>query len=122
MVVHEGYGSGDRGLDYTMDILQTRYKCCGAYSKEDYKKSFWIRTVWNATKFVPESCCSDPKACVLHTNAGLVHSKGCIVVLYNLADLRFKILGAVGIGVGCLLFVGMCLTWYYTISIYYVFS
>lgn len=42
IIIKEKYGTGDRELDYAVDLLQEKLRCCGAVSKDDYIGSQWI--------------------------------------------------------------------------------
>jgi len=112
IVIKEQYGIGDRQIDHDVDLLQERLKCCGARGYADYKNSTWINAYDSKTKFVPESCCSNPKLCTKSTNLTVVYLRPCDVELHTFTDKYFIVLGSVCVGMGGLEFIGACFTCY----------
>ena len=99
-VVKQRYASGEREVDYAVDLLQERFKCCGASGKDDYIGSEWAAVNKVPGKTVPESCCRNPIKCAKQTVVGEVFTQGCTEKLYTLAQDRFLVLGGLGVAVG----------------------
>lgn len=107
VIVKQKYGTGLRDLDYTVDLLQEKLKCCGAKSETDYSDSQWIKHSAQSGKYVPNSCCSDPSRCIKQTVKELVFKDGCNDSLSKLLMRSLTILGGIGIGLACIQLLGM---------------
>lgn len=111
-IVREKYGSGDRELDYAVDLLQERFKCCGADGRSDYNGSNWsLHYNKVSSKTVPQSCCGDPVKCAKATEDAEVFTVGCRQKLYTLVQDHYLILFGLGVGVGCAQLIGLILAW-----------
>jgi len=100
-VVREKYGSGDREMDYALDLLQEKFQCCGADGAGDYDGSVW--TTYNKVpgKSVPETCCQHPAKCVKQTVESEVFTQGCKQKLNSFVEDHYLVIGGVGLGSGC---------------------
>uniref|UniRef100_T1JK25 Tetraspanin n=1 Tax=Strigamia maritima TaxID=126957 RepID=T1JK25_STRMM len=96
-----------------IDDMQRQYKCCGAFSHEDWQYSKWQKSLSDQVEphnLVPESCCISKR----HNCGSIVHPSniyaynGCIdsFVQTNLQK-HLIILGAVGLGVCIIQIFGM---------------
>ena len=106
-IIMNKYGTGQRKIDYAVDLLQEKLQCCGADKWEDYKDSQW-RTGKGKGKVVPESCCKVPSACTQEQRNENINKFGCTEKLVNLSMRDLTILGGIGVGLACGQLLGMC--------------
>ncbi|GLV35535.1 Tetraspanin 74F [Carabus blaptoides fortunei] len=82
------------------DATQERLQCCGVYSADDWKTH------------VPESCCREPvpgkrQACQDLNTKGTRHEAGCLNITTMYVKDHAAVIGGAGIGVACLMILGM---------------
>ncbi|KAF0305160.1 Tetraspanin-11 [Amphibalanus amphitrite] len=74
------------------DLAQSRLKCCGVITK----------TEWGSS--IPSSCCPDePETCT----SGQAYSAGCKEKVKMYVKDHAKVIGGVGIGIACIMILGM---------------
>ncbi|XP_031557197.1 CD151 antigen-like [Actinia tenebrosa] len=96
-------------IDYNVNILQQRLKCCGAKNREDYKESRWRKEL-NPNKLVPLSCCienANKTSCYKDSSYDQVYEKGCISELKTFADNHMVLIGAIAAGISGIQLFGM---------------
>jgi len=112
-IIKSRYGTGNTDVDYAVDLVQEKLKCCGAVGPTDYggpnlnEQSEWYKKQ-KIVKTRPESCCSTPSKCTSETDEAFVYTKGCIDELIVFTKDNLVIIGSVGIGFACLQLIGMC--------------
>lgn len=98
------------------DAVQDYFKCCGLTTDYDDSYLIWRKKngAYQSDKLVPDSCCikkdsgairlcqSDPK--------NHAYSKDCYIQMKDFVMNHALILGGIGIGISCVLIVGMMLS------------
>ncbi|XP_018326784.1 CD151 antigen [Agrilus planipennis] len=85
------------------DETQHRLQCCGIYSYRDWQNN------------IPDSCCKEPvegkrQRCQLmfeQQNSFTLYQRGCLNVTVDFVKDHAAVIGGAGIGVACLMIVGM---------------
>ncbi|CAJ1049253.1 CD151 antigen-like isoform X1 [Xyrichtys novacula] len=96
-----------------VDNLQQEFKCCGSNSSSDWADSLWIRSRGADGRIVPDSCCKTPTdLCGRRDHPSNIYKVegGCISKLEIFIMEHLKVIGAVGVGIGCVQIIGMIVT------------
>ena len=91
-----------RAITQAWDQTQTRLKCCGIDSWQD----------WQSKGSIPESCCQETyggqrKPCESAPSSLTLYSNGCLNVATTFIREHAAIIGGAGIGVAILIIFGM---------------
>lgn len=83
------YGEkGQETVTASIDHIQKKMRCCGAYSSKDYIGSKWLNMAQNRTVLFPPSCTDVSKqqegSKFSKTSKAVVYDKGCINVIEKL--------------------------------------
>ncbi|XP_002160936.2 CD151 antigen isoform X1 [Hydra vulgaris] len=105
LVIINDYGTGIEALDYSVNLMQQKFKCCGASGPNDY--SAWVNRQ-GSNKQAPESCCSNPSKCTVNIDQNLLYKTGCVDSLTTFIKENMIILGGIGVGLACVQLLGMC--------------
>ncbi|XP_054723395.1 tetraspanin-11-like [Uloborus diversus] len=98
------------------DALQPYFKCCGIAVNYDQSQEVWKRNsnFQSSDKRVPESCCRRRDQASVRQCQGdpgnYAHDKDCYMEMKDFVKNHALILGGIGIGIACLLIVGMMLS------------
>ncbi|XP_054723357.1 CD151 antigen-like [Uloborus diversus] len=98
------------------DALQPYFKCCGIAVNYDQSQEVWKRNsnFQSSDKRVPESCCRRRDQASVRQCQGdpgnYAYDKDCYMEMKDFVKNHALILGGIGIGIACLLIVGMMLS------------
>jgi len=91
----------DPVMSQQIDWMQSRLRCCGANSPEDWNQSGWRLEVWSPDiEAVPESCCKTPtsKECGLRIHPSSISFTGCVHPMSLHIQERLLVLASVALG------------------------
>ncbi|XP_059163963.1 tetraspanin-33-like [Physella acuta] len=126
MFAIKGYKK-DPEIDVALDWLQTRYKCCGFRSYEDYQRE---NDEYRCTSDkaqpcgVPKSCCIQRPGVTLPEDCGfritgnatiseLIHREGCTDALIHWLMEHLDLVGAIALGFAIPQIFGILLSYYF---------
>lgn len=101
------------------DAVQDYFKCCGMVIGQDQSYEIWQKKNhhFNGNEKVPESCCmnkepSQLRACQSNPQQPShgVYTQDCYMQMKDFVKNHALILGGIGIGISCVLIVGMMLS------------
>ncbi|XP_030893197.1 CD151 antigen isoform X1 [Leptonychotes weddellii] len=95
---------GHEGVTSAVDKLQQEFHCCGSNNSQDWRDSEWIRSGQAGGRVVPDSCCKTlVPGCGQRDHASNIYKVegGCITKLETFIQEHLRVIGAVGVGIGC---------------------
>ncbi|XP_015928367.1 CD151 antigen isoform X2 [Parasteatoda tepidariorum] len=99
------------------DSVQEYFKCCGMIQEQDASYEIWSKKnkEFSGNKRVPESCCrqkdqSSIRNCQISPWGGDAFTEDCYMKMKDFVKDHALILGGIGIGISCVLIVGMMLS------------
>lgn len=106
--VLNSYGLDSFTKDF--DVIQSKYKCCGISSPDDWNSSWWQQDFWSRRP-VPDSCCKTISFnCGASTHPSNIDYTGCVHPLSDEMKGRLLVLAALGLGFSILQVFGLIYT------------
>jgi len=104
------YHGNDEKFTQHVDFIQTRLRCCGANSPQDWNSSQWRLKVWSKDiEAVPISCCKTPNSiqCGLRIHPSSISFTGCVHPISQHIQHRLSIFASVSLGFSVLQILGI---------------
>lgn len=98
------------------DAVQEYFKCCGIVVNYEPNYSIWRKSKWLETngKTVPDSCCRSKEAEQISVcqrdPQNQAYQQDCYLKMKDFVKDHALVLGGIGIGISCVLIVGMMLS------------
>jgi len=111
----------DSEFTQSVDLIQSKLRCCGAKSPEDWNSSQWRLKVWSETiEAVPASCCktNTTSQCGLRIHPSSIAFTGCVHPISHHIQRRLLVFASGSLGFSILQVFGILLSLCYACKVF----